>query len=200
MHKAMIVALAVLAALLVIPLPGSARESRQQGFQPQGSYSRQSASPGSFQRGTHAGGFSSQRSGTRQGEFRGVQPRAGYQGTYPRSGYRSSGYRSGGHYYGGYPRYRSNVYFSGGVWVGPGWYSSWGWPYYYPYYYPYYNSYYSSPPVVIEQAPTEYIEKGQESDDSNYLYHCSDPEGYYPTIQRCPSGWAKEAPSSPPDQ
>ncbi|MDD2337748.1 MAG: hypothetical protein PHD01_14395 [Geobacteraceae bacterium] len=192
MHKAMIVTLAALAALLLMPLPGSARESRHEGSQPQGSYSPRSSSSGSFQRGTQPGGSFSQRSVTRQGEFRGVQPRAGYRGTYPRSGYRSGGYR-----YGGYPHYRSNVYFSGGVWLGPGWDPWWGWPYSYPYYY---YPYYSAPPVVIEQSPTEYIERGQESEDSNYWYHCSDPEGYYPTIQRCPSGWTKEIPSSPPEQ
>jgi hypothetical protein len=53
---------------------------------------------------------------------------------------------------------------------------------------------------VIEQAPTEYIEKGQEAEEGNYWYHCSDPEGYYPTVQRCPGGWTKEIPSSPPEQ
>jgi len=167
MHKAMIVTLAALATLLMMPQPGSARESRHQVSQPHGSYS--------------------QRGFTRHGDFRGVQSR---------SGYRYSGHRSGGHYSRGYPHYRSNVHFSGGVWLGPGWYPGWGWPYSYPYYYPYY----SAPPVVIEQAPTEYIEKDQEAEELNYLYRCSDPEGYYPTIQRCPSGWTKELPSSPPDQ
>lgn len=191
MHKAMIVTLAALATLLMMPQPGSARESRHQGSQSQGSYSQRSASPGSFQRGVQPQRSFSQRSFTRHGDFRGVQTR---------SGYRYSGYRSGGHYSGGYPHYRSNVHFSGGVWLGPGWYPGWGWPYSYPYYYPYSYPYYSAPPVVIDQAPTEYIEKGQETEDSNYLYRCSDPEGYYPTIQRCPSGWTKELPSLPPDQ
>jgi hypothetical protein len=187
MHKAMIVALAALATLLMMPPPGSARESRHQGSPSQGSFSQRSASPGAFQRGAQPHNFSSQRSFTRHD---------GYRGTYSHSGYRSGGYPYRSFRHGGYPYYRSNVHFSGSVWLGPGWYPGWGWPYSYPYYSPYY----SAPPVVIEQTPTEYIEKGQETEESNYLYRCSDPEGYYPTIQRCPSGWTKELPSVPPDQ
>ncbi|MGA7829145.1 MAG: hypothetical protein WCA04_15915 [Geobacteraceae bacterium] len=207
MHKTMIVTLAALAGLLLLPLPGSARESRHQGVQPQGSYSHRSASPGSFQRGVQPRSFSSPRSFTRQGAREGVH-RDGYRGSYPRSVFRSGGHYSGGHYYGGhryygsYPRYRSNVYFSGDVWLGPGWYAGWGWPYYYPYSYPYYDPYYSpyyySPPVVIEQPPTEYIQKDQQPEETHYWYYCRNPEGYYPTVQRCPDGWTKEPASSPP--
>lgn len=191
MHKTMIVALAALTTLLLMPPPGFTRESRQQGSQPPGSYSQRS-SPGSHQRGIQPRSFSGQRSSSRHDGYRGVSPRSGYRGVYSHSGYRSGGYPYRSYRHGGYPYYRSNVHFSGGVWVGPGWYPGWGWPYSYPYY--------SAPPVIIEQAPTEYIEKGQEAEESNYLYRCSDPEGYYPTIQRCPSGWTKELPSTPPDQ
>ena len=196
MPKAMIVALAALATLLMMPPPGFARESWQKGSQPQGSYSQRS-SPGSYQRGIQPRSFSAQRSATRHDGYRGVSPRSDFRGGYSHSGYRSGGYPYRSYRHGGYPYYRSNVYFSGGVWLGPGW--GVGWPYY-NYYYPYYYPYYSTPPVVIEQAPTEYIEKDQEAEESNYLYRCSDPEGYYPTIQRCPSGWTKEIPSTPPDQ
>jgi hypothetical protein len=96
------------------------------------------------------------------------------------------------------------VYFSSGVWIGPGWGAGWWgapWPYY-PYYsyYPYYPSY-STPPVVIQESPTEYIERDQEAGDSSYWYYCRKPEGYYPYIQRCPDGWMKVAPSNvPPDK
>jgi len=219
MHKAMIVALAALATLLLMPLPGFARDSQYQGIQRQGSYSQHSTSPGSFQRGIQPRGSFAQRGFTRYGGYRGVYQQGGYRGVYPYSGYRSGyryggypyrGYRYGGYRYGGYPYwgyryggypyYGSNVYFSsGGIWLGPGW--GIGWPYYYPYSYPYSYPYYSTPPVVVEQPPTEYIERDQEPEESNYWYHCSDPEGYYPTVQCCPSGWSKEIPSSlPPDQ
>lgn len=201
MHKAMIVALAALAGLLMLPLQGSAREFRHQGGQSHGSQVQRSHSQGSFQRGTQPRAFSSQRGVSRHNDFRGAQ-RHDSRGSFVRSGYRSGGHSYGGHrYYGGYPRHHSNVRFSGSVWLGPGWGPWWGpgWPYY-PYYNPYYAPYYSSPPVVIEQAPTEYVEKDQGVADSNFWYHCSDPEGYYPTVQRCPSGWTQEIPSTPPDQ
>lgn len=196
MHKAMLVTLAALATLLTMPPPGTARESRQQGSQSHGSISQRSTSPGSFQRGGQSQRSFSPPSVTRHGDYRG----GGQRGVYPLSGRPYDGYRSGGYRHRGYPYYRSNVHFSGSVWLGPGWYPGWGWPYAYPYYFPYYYPSYSAPPVIIEQAPTEYIEKGQEAEETNYLYRCSDPEGYYPTIQRCPSGWSKEIPSVTPDQ
>lgn len=197
MHKAMIVALAALATLLTMPPPGSARESRHQGSHSQGSFSQRSTSPGSFQRGTQPRSFSSQRSVTRHDGYRGTSSHRGYRsGGFADRSFRHGGYPYRSYRHGSYPYSRSNVHFSGSVWLGPGWYPGWGWPYSYPYYYPYY----SAPPVIIEQAPTEFIEKGQEAEESNYLYRCSDPEGYYPTIQRCPSGWSKEIPATPPDQ
>jgi hypothetical protein len=241
MKKSMIVALAALATLLLLPLPGLARESRQGGFHPQGAhsqgtYSHRSSSPGSYQRGVQPRGSyqrgvqprgsyqrgvqprGSYRQGgyTRYGGQRGTYSRGGYRGAYPYSkyrygrypygghryggysygGYRYGGYPYGGYRYWGYPYYGSNVYFNGSIWLDPAWGPWWGWPAW-QYYYPYY----STPPVVVQQPPTEYIERGQEPEVQNYWYHCSDPEGYYPAIQRCPGGWTKEIPSSlPPDQ
>lgn len=213
MKKAMIVALAATALLLLNPLPGFAR-----GSQSHGSYSRGPSVHGSYQQGGYGrggyggsyqqgsyrhGGYShgGYRYGGSYGYRHGGYPYGGYRhGGYPNSGYRYGGYPYGGYSYWGYP-YRSNAYYSGSVWIGPGW-GSWGlgvgWPYYYPYYsYPYY----SSPPVVIQQSPTEYIQRDQETDEPDYWYYCRNPEGYYPYVQRCPNGWMKVAPSAvPPDQ
>ncbi len=86
--------------------------------------------------------------------------------------------------------------FSGGVWVGPGpW---WGPPYPYygpnPYYYPY-------PPVVIQQQPQTYIQPApQQAEEQDYWYYCSNPQGYYPYVKKCPNGWLKVVPSAPPDE
>lgn len=79
-------------------------------------------------------------------------------------------------------------------------------PYSYPYYYPYspYSPYYPyyppeivrvpvSPPVYIERAkpqPAQPLPPG-------YWYYCSDPEGYYPYVKECPSGWRQVDPVPP---
>lgn len=84
------------------------------------------------------------------------------------------------------------------LWLGPGLLA----PYYpyYPYYshYPYYP-YYTAPPVVIQQEPQEYIvQPAPEPEETDYWYYCQNPKGYYPYVQRCPSGWMKVVPSPPP--
>lgn len=76
-----------------------------------------------------------------------------------------------------------------GVFLGPGW---WG-PYPYPYYsYPYYP-YYSPPPVIVEQPPEIYVQPSPPV-GAAYWYYCQDPQGYYPTVKRCPKGWMKVVP------
>jgi len=198
MNKAMVVALAAIVVLMSNPLMGFARNS-----QFQGSYTRGQSASGSYQHGSQPGGSYS-RGGYGQGGYRGAYPHGGYrQGGYSYGGYRHGGYPYGGYRYGGYPYwgyryggyypyYRSNFYYSGGVWIGPGWGPWWGpaWPYYYPYY--------STPPVVIEQSPTEYIQRDQQTVEPEYWYYCRSPKGYYPDIQRCPSGWIRGAPSDQP--
>jgi hypothetical protein len=47
-------------------------------------------------------------------------------------------------------------------------------------------------PYAYDQ-PTAYNEAEQPS----YWYYCRDPEGYYPYVTKCPSGWAKVAPTPP---
>ncbi|HMK61818.1 MAG TPA: hypothetical protein VK452_11840 [Dissulfurispiraceae bacterium] len=87
-------------------------------------------------------------------------------------------------------------HFRGGVWVGvgPGW---WGPPY--PYYYYPYRPYYVEPPVIIERESPVYVRPNRQRDEQDYWYYCKKPQGYYPYIKRCPSGWLKVVPSEPPD-
>jgi hypothetical protein len=76
-------------------------------------------------------------------------------------------------------------------------------PWYYPPYYPY-------PPMVAvptypnivaaQPSPPVYIEKGGEglpATSSNYWYYCPDPQGYYPYVQECRTGWLTVLPQSP---
>jgi hypothetical protein len=88
----------------------------------------------------------------------------------------------------------------GGVWIGPGWggwggWGPWWWgPPYYPYYHPYYP-YDTETPAVIQQQPPVYVQP-----EEQYWYFCRNPEGYYPYIKKCPSGWLKVIPPAPPDE
>jgi hypothetical protein len=192
MKKSIIVALAATAVLLLNPLQGFARGSHAQV-----PYSRGPSAHRSYQHGGY--GYGGYRGAYHHGGYRyGGYSHGGYRyGGYSRGGYRYGRYPYGGYRYWGYP-YRSNVYFGGGIWVDPGWGPWWGtaWPYYYPYY-----PYYPTSPGVIQQPPTEYIQRDQEAEEPDYWYYCRKPEGYYPYIQRCPNGWLKVAPSTvPPDQ
>lgn len=190
MKRAMILAFAAAALMLFNPSPGFALGTQSQGSSSQGMSSRGPSLQGAKPSGTFSGGN---------------YGRGGSAGGYSHGGYRPGMYPDGGHRPGNwrypywrYPR-RTDVYF-GGVWIEPGW-GPWWWGPVWPYYYPYYYPYYSAPPVVIEQGPTEYIEKGDEAEEPDYMYYCRKPEGYYPRVQRCPSGWMKVAPSEvPPDQ
>ncbi|QWV92703.1 hypothetical protein KP004_16170 [Geomonas oryzisoli] len=117
-----------------------------------------------------------------------------------RGGY-TRGYSRGGYSYGGH---RGGSHFSGSVYIGPGW--GWGWdPFFYPYYYSYpaYPYYYTPPTVVVPQEPQEYIspDTGTDTEQTGYWYYCRKPEGYYPYVERCPSGWMKVVPdTTPPSQ
>ena len=102
------------------------------------------------------------------------------------------GHFGGGHYGGGYYRGHPSFGFYWGVPLYPR-------PYYpyYPYYYPYY------PPqiVTVPTSPPVYIERGEPQSTQQlpggYWYYCSDPEGYYPYIKECPSGWRQVEPVPP---
>jgi hypothetical protein len=101
----------------------------------------------------------------------------------------------GGHGHGGHGGHVRFGFFVGPTW-GPAWGPAWGWPYspYYPY-----NPYYAAPPVVIQQEPQTYIEKDTEEGGQVYWYFCKDPEGYYPYVKKCPSGWLKVLPDTTPE-
>lgn len=124
------------------------------------------------------------RSGSRGG---GVVTRSGSRGG--RGGY-SSRYVSPGH---------SHGHFSGSIWIGPSW-GLWD-PFWYPYYpYPSYR-YYTPPTVVVPQEPQEYILPESQQRETDYWYFCRNPEGYYPYVERCPSGWMRVVPDmTPPDE
>jgi len=115
---------------------------------------------------------------------------AGYVSCYARGHGHGSGYGHGhgGHYGGYYPR------FSGGIWIGPGWWGGWPVPLY-PSYYRYYPSY--APRVVVQPDRQEYINQSSEMQEEDYWYFCRKPEGYYPYIKQCPDGWLKVVP--PPE-
>lgn len=77
-----------------------------------------------------------------------------------------------------------------GLLVGPGW---WG-PYpYYPYY-----PYYSPPSVIVQPTPEIHVQPPPQTETPSYWYYCKDPQGYYPTVQRCPKGWMRVVPPANP--
>lgn len=85
-----------------------------------------------------------------------------------------------------------------GLFVGPGWWGP-GWWGPYPYY-PYYPYYYSPPPVIVEQPSDIYVQPAPSAEENLYWYYCKDPQGYYPTVKRCPDGWMKVVPPSQPPE
>jgi hypothetical protein len=133
----------------------------------------------------------------------GGQPHGGGQSYGGGHGYYGQGHGYYGHGHGYYgPSYGFGIY------LGAPYYPYPYYPYYpYPYYaYPYY------PPVVVETVPAEppvYIEQGtpqlsapqEPSQEANsYWYHCAKPDGYYPYVKECPSGWEKVKPMPTPQQ
>jgi len=56
--------------------------------------------------------------------------------------------------------------------------------------------YYSPPPVVIQKQPPVYVQPEQQ--EEKYWYYCPDPQGYYPYIRNCESGWMKVVPDATP--
>ena len=83
----------------------------------------------------------------------------------------------------------------GTVWIGPGWgawgpgWGGWGFPVY---------PYYATPEVIIQQQPQVYVEPQQtQPEEEGYWYYCPNPQGYYPYVKKCPTGWMKVVPSPP---
>lgn len=82
----------------------------------------------------------------------------------------------------------------------------------YPYYAPPYYYPYAYPPTVIVPAPAQppvYIQQDSQPQiqqqspapqAGNYWYHCDNPDGYYPYVKECPSGWKQVSPTPPSPQ
>ena len=60
-----------------------------------------------------------------------------------------------------------------------------------PYYYPYYQ-HYPARPVVVQTPPAVYVQPRQQQ--AYYWYFCQNPQGYYPYVPSCSSGWVKVMP------
>ena len=63
---------------------------------------------------------------------------------------------------------------------------------YYPYYPPSIVTVPTEPPVYIERDPPQ-----TQQLPSGYWYYCNNPQGYYPYIKECPSGWRQVDPIPP---
>jgi hypothetical protein len=134
---------------------------------------------------TAGGGFRGGGGGFRAGGgFRGGEFRGGFRGGEFR------GFRGG--YFG--PRFG----------FGLGFYDPFWWPWYYPWYYPY-----APREVILQYAPpVGYLPLPEGAAAvQQYWYRCANPQGYYPYIQQCNSGWesvpvaaggAQPGPAGPP--
>jgi len=105
----------------------------------------------------------------------------------------SSVWARGGHHFGGFGGYGGYGYRGYG-------YGYPGYGYGYPGYgYGYRGGYGGSYPPVIyieQQGNTRATIKPQ----TNYWHYCSNPEGYYPHIKKCPGGWMQVVPQLSPPQ
>ena len=82
-----------------------------------------------------------------------------------------------------------------GVYIEPGWWGP-GWWGPYPYYYPYYPS----PPVIVQQPSDIYVEPAPQAEVPRFWYFCPEPQGYYPYVKKCPTGWMKVVPPANPSE
>ena len=104
----------------------------------------------------------------------------------------------GGHYGGGWGH--RGGYYAGGLGLGLG--LGYGLGYNSGYYGGgYYSPYYDYPPAVITVpvTPPVYIQQSPpvvQQNPAGYWYYCNSPQGYYPYIKQCPSGWQQVSPTS----
>jgi hypothetical protein len=103
------------------------------------------------------------------------------------------GYHGYGHGHGGYgwvrrPFLRPRIVFGG--YYGP----PILWPRRFAPFYGYGGPPYAAPPVVIEQPPV-FV---QQPDPPAYWYYCQDPQGYYPYVPQCATGWMQVVPPQGP--
>jgi len=109
-------------------------------------------------------------------------------GGFPGGGaFRGGGFR-GGEFRGGF----RGGFFGPRFGLGFGFYDPFWWPAYYPWYYPY-----VTPEVVVRYAPPAgYLPPPNSPPAQQYWYHCGNPEGYFPYIRQCNSGW-EQVPATP---
>jgi len=74
------------------------------------------------------------------------------------------------------------------------------WPRPYYLYPPYYD--YAPPVITVLQDPPVYIERESATSSGQtypqgYWYYCTEPRGYYPSVQTCPGGWQPVEPTPP---
>jgi len=106
--------------------------------------------------------------------------------------YGHGGYGHGGH---------SNVVIGLSAPIGPyyGYPYPYGYGYAYPYAYPYPYPYPApapyayGPPASVQSGPVQ-----MQQQDQSYWYYCQSPQGYYPYIQKCSSGWMQVVPPQGP--
>ena len=84
----------------------------------------------------------------------------------------------------------------------PGYYGYNPYPYYPPYSYAPPNSYappYGYAPSYGNAPPSNYAPPTQQQPpaQAQSWYHCDNPQGYYPYVQSCSSGW-RQVPATPP--
>ena len=120
----------------------------------------------------------------------------GFRGGGGGGGFRGGGGGGYGGFRGGYG-YRGYGYggLYGGLFIGPDFYDPFWWPYD-PYYYPF--DYPSLPPQALYQyaPPAGYLPTPNGSAAQQYWYRCGNPEGYYPYVRSCMTGW-EQVPVTP---
>jgi len=100
-------------------------------------------------------------------------------------GHHFGGHHFGGHHFGGF-----------GLGLGLGYGLGYGG------YWPYYGSYGGGSGYGGGYPPVTYIqqEDGAQAatgSQTNYWHYCSNPEGYYPHVKKCPDGWMRVVPQPP---
>src|SRR5262249_5115867 len=99
------------------------------------------------------------------------------------SGRGGGGHHSGKSHSGHHHSHARNVV-AAGVFVGGPWWPWWDYPVYHP-------------PVAIQSAPVEYIERSeQEAQPAGDWLYCAKAQGYFPYVSECAEGWER-VPAAP---
>ena len=115
---------------------------------------------------------------------------------------RFGGFRGGG-FRGGFDGFRGGGRggpfigrgFGWGLGLGFGFYDPFWWPGYYPWGYPWAYPYYA-PGVVVRYAPAPGYLPASAAPQQQFWYRCGNPEGYYPYVRNCMTGW-EQVPVAP---